>query len=180
MNRRILSTALGLWFAISLAPASANEAENRIKAAFLYKFCDYIQWPDQAFSSENAPLVIGVVGDSAFAEDVKVTVSGRQIKDRSFQVLEVMRGDTLDGIHILFISDSAATPVEDLVPKEDNWPILTVTNNEDLSPLSIINFVIVNQRVRFDISQNRAQQVGLKLSSELLSVARNVRQGSAP
>src|SRR5690606_2968125 len=99
------------------------------------------------------------------------------IGKRRFEVREVKPGESLQGLHVFYLTSDVAHKVEDFIDSGNAYPILTITDDENNSPLSIINFIVVNDRVRFEISHKRSQAVSLKLSSQLLSVAHKVYRG---
>jgi hypothetical protein len=101
---------------------------------------------------------------------------GRQVNDRGVQVRRLQRGDALDGLHILFIGRVDAPQFGELLARAKGQPLLTVTSVDDaLSAGSIINFVLVQDRVRFDVATGPAEHGNLRISSRLLGVARHVR-----
>lgn len=177
LNGIIRKSLLGaLLLPCMLALASDNRLELQVKAAFLYKFCNYIEWPAETFESLETPLVIAVMGDSILAEELAVAVEGRQVGNRPLQVRRVQPGDKLKNVNVLFIGGGKAAYLSKLADHPDNRHILIVTEFEGAFPQSMINFVMEDNHVRFDISQDRAEKAGLKLSSQLLSVARNVHR----
>ncbi|WP_461481299.1 YfiR family protein [Porticoccus sp.] len=157
------------------ALAATDNLETRVKAAFLFKFCNYIEWPRDTFSSAEAPLVIAVMGADSLAGELQLAVMDRQINGRAVIVRQLRPDDSLEGVHVLFIGGKGAGQRHTAVSTK--LPILTVTENEHPAATGMINFVVVNDRVRFDIARDRAEQAGLKLSSLLLSVARRVQTG---
>jgi hypothetical protein len=162
-------------FAIPTAvPVYANEVENRLKAAFLYKFCAYVQWPESTFQSQREPVNIGVVGSDELFDDVYHTVSGRTVDGRAFTVRRVNVGDRIEGLHVLYVGKESAESIDAFITSENVLPILTVTDTGEFSPVGIINFVVRDQRVRFHISNQRANAVGLKINAQLLSIALRV------
>jgi hypothetical protein len=179
-TRRRLVAACALFGAVAgFRPAWAQnderpqELEQQVKAAFLYKFGGYVTWPQGAFAQPDSPIVIGVAGADPLAFELVRMVAGRTIDKRPVAVRRVRRGDSLDGLHILFIGSEWRG---DLLKLVQGRPVLSVTENDPGSTQeSAVNFVVENNRVRFDISLEAAQKNGLKLSALLLSAARQVR-----
>lgn len=164
------------------APAGAQPdpdavaAQQRIEAAYLYKFGSYVTWPDGSFAGADSPIVIGVAGADTLADDLSALVAGRDIGGRPVRVKRIQAQDPLGGIDILFVG----TRSDALFAASRGLPILVVTDGEDgLQRGAAVSFVLVDDRVRFDVSLDAAQQNGLKLSSLLLSVAHNV-SGAKP
>lgn len=173
-----LSLLLLLWAAA--CPASdaqdARLLESRIKAAFLYKFAGYVEWPETAFAQSGMPLTIAVMGADSIAVELARVVAGRRVNDRSVIVRQLATGDPVASAHILFIGNSASAQIDRLLRAARR--VLIVTESEGaLAQGSVINFVMVDQRVRFEISRVSAGKNQLKLSSRLLDVAQNVVEG---
>lgn len=171
---RLLFAALLLWAAAAGAQTASPGSETEIKAAFLYKFGDFVQWPPEAFSGATAPFVVGIVGADAVAGALERLVAQRSVQGHPVTVRRLRRGDSLAGVHVLF---ARADPAElrALLASAGGQPILAVTDSEGgLGAGSAINFVVEDERVRFDIALPAAERARLKISSRLLSVARRV------
>lgn len=159
-------------------PAQADEStparlEQQVKAAFLFKFGGYVEWPMEAFQSSDSPLTIGVVGDSTLAKEISRVAEGRTMNGRSVSVVRVQNGDPLNHMHILYVSRSEIGRLNELSTKTKHTLIVTDVP-KGLMRGSVINFVIVDDRVRFEISLETANRSGLKIASPLLSVALRV------
>jgi hypothetical protein len=160
-----------------LAQADVQSAEYKVKAAFLYKFASYIEWPAQVFERPQSPIVIGVAGADAVSDELAQVVTGRSIGGRPVEVRKLGRGAPLNGLQILFVGRSDRSS-SDVLAAARGKPVLTVTESEDAFALgSMINFVIVDDRVRFDVALREAEISNLKVSARLLRVARKVLAG---
>jgi hypothetical protein len=163
----------------SLAAGFASAAEGSapselpVKASFLYKFLDYVEWPP-GVDSVDAPIVIGVWGPEVLAEEVSRLVAGEKQSGRPVSVIQVREIDALAGMRVLFIArDETGIAGITRVARQKN--ILTVTEVPGgLSQGSVVNFVSSEGRVRFEISLDAAEKSGLKISSRLLGLAKNV------
>lgn len=157
------------------APMELQASENRVKAAFVYKFGDYIEWPPEAFDAADSPLVIGVVGADALADELTRIAEGRTISGRRVAVKKLHYGDPLSGLHVVFIGRSDTRRVTEALEASKGRPALTITETADGLKLgSVINFVVVANKVRFDVALPPAEASRLKISSRLLAVARTV------
>jgi hypothetical protein len=171
---------LALWLIAGSVFAASNDAppastEDRIKAAFLYKFAAYIEWPQGAFASPQSPIVIGVLGAGSIADALDELTANRTIANRKMIIKRIEIGDSIKGLNILFIGDSERSHLHQLAPQLQAHSVLSVTESEGaLEQGSIINFLVLNQRVKFDVSLESAQKSGIKLSSRLLAVAHKV------
>jgi hypothetical protein len=162
-----------LW--LCPAPAEEPSLEYRIKAAFIYKFGGFVEWPHEAFESPDSPLTIGVIGPPDVMQAVQLTTASQRVNGRAVSVRKLAFGDPMSGLHILFITRSDAASLAGALAAARGRAVLTVTETEPPARLdSIINFVIVEDKVRFDIALPPADASGLKISARLLAVARRV------
>ena len=173
---RLALTALLATSAIQTCHAQADpDAEYRVKAAFLYKFGSFVEWPSQAFARPDSPLAIGVIDADDLADELGRIVAGRSVNGRSIAVRKLHRGDSVAGLHILFIGRADAGRVADIVAGARGQPLLTVTESEDgIEHGSSINFVVVDDKVRFDVALPSSDPGQIKISARLLAVARKV------
>ena len=162
---------------LGAAPAStqAQAPEYRVKAAFVYKFGDYVEWPSEAFADPNSPLVIGVVGADSLADELARIASGRTVGGRPVAVRKLRYGEPLSGLHVIFLGQSTSKQLIAALGASKGHAALTVTESADGLRLgSMINFVVESDKVRFDVALPSAEASRLKISSRLLAVARNV------
>jgi hypothetical protein len=181
----VLLGAAGLCGAhLLVPPAQAENAatrpvlERRVKAAFLYKFLGYAEFPAGAFADAASPVTIGVLGADDLAAELARIVSGRTINNRSI-VVRVLRDSDLGApVHLLFIGGFDAGRVGRLVRASGNALLVVTECDGGLQEGSAINFRIVDERVRFDVALDAAERNGIKLSSRLLTVANRVQKGT--
>jgi hypothetical protein len=178
--RALLFTLAAGWAALA-AGAEGNELtlEHRVKAAFLYQFAGYVEWPPMTFAQPGTPLTIAVVGAAPLAAELSQVAAGRSIEGRAVTVRRISPGESLAGVHVLFIGRDESARLTQLARNALQQAILTVTETDGaLDQGSMINFVVVDRRVRFEVALDSAEKGGLKLSSRLLAVARQVRTGT--
>ncbi|WP_298235677.1 YfiR family protein [uncultured Azohydromonas sp.] len=158
-------------------PASATEYQ--VKAAYLLKFGSYVEWPPQAFEQHDSPFVIGVLAADPVAEEVERAAVAAVVEGRPVRVRRLEQSDAgTAGTHMLFIDRSRSGQLADTLALTRGRPLLTVTESEQaLAHGGMINFVIVENKVRFDIALAPAEASQLKISARLLSVARRVLKG---
>jgi uncharacterized protein DUF4154 len=178
--------ALLLALACLLVPAGAaaqgdtRAAELRIKAAFLYKFCDFVEWPARAFAAPERAFTIGILGADALADELAAVVSQRSVHGRPVVVRKLRHGASLTGLHLLFVGGHDGGRLPEVLAAAKGRPTLTVTEVEDgEDPGSVINFVLIADKVRFDVALPPAEAGGLKISARLLAVARRVVAGAS-
>lgn len=152
--------------------------EDQVKAAFIVKFAEYVNWPKAGAAPAGGPLRIGVVGASRIAAELRQSVAGRSVQGRPIVFVEVDGPNALAGVHILFIGPEAPAALKRQIAALRQRSMLIVTDHPDgLEMGGIINFVTVDRRVRFEISLPAANDAGIALSSRLLSVAIRVIKG---
>jgi hypothetical protein len=182
-GRRRLALALGGAALAAALPAAAQGSpltlERKVKAAFLYKFLGYTEFPAAALGEAGAPVVIGVVDADDLAAELTRIVSGRTVLSRPILVKVLRDQEAPAGVHLLFVGGLDAQRVRSVLRAARPAPMLLVTESEDgLRQGSVINFRIVDERVRFDVSLEAADKHSVKLSSRLLTVANLVHKGA--
>jgi hypothetical protein len=183
---RLRRSALICLVSLSLASVLQAQAkdtgialtpERGVKAAFLYKFAGYVDWPAGVFSRIDTPITIAVMGDDQLADALTEYVAGRTVDDRPLAVRKQKDEELPDGVHILFIAQAETARLK--TAAKPGRAVLIVTESEGaLANGSIINFLISGGRVRFEIAPESAEKRHLKLSSGLLRVAQNIRAGT--
>lgn len=173
-----LGTPLLAPTAAAAAAAAAPMLERRVKAAFLYKFLGYADFPPQSFADPAAPVTIGVVGADDMAAELTRIAAGRVVAGRTIAVRGLREHDLAQPLHLLFVAGLDAARAARLLRASP--ALLTVTECEGGLQLgSVINFTIVDERVRFDVSLDAADKNNVKLSSRLLTVANRVQKGAS-
>lgn len=175
----LLATAAALLATSALAQTSAAPDEARVKAAFLLRFGQFVVWPRQAAAQADMPLVIGVAGaDAMAAELARQADAVRASRGRPVVVRNVRAGDESAPMHLLFVGAGEAARIAHYAAAIRGRPILLVTESPGaLEQGSMINFVVSDRRVKFEIALDRAEKAGLALSSRLLAVAMRVVKG---
>jgi hypothetical protein len=164
-----------------LGPLQAQESpysEDVVKAAFLYHFGTYVEWPAAAASSTD-PITIAVLGADAVTAQLRAFLPGRRIGGRSVEVRPIARIQELRDDEMLFIGRENNSRLREIITRVGKRPVLVVTDAADgLTDGAMVNFQLVDQRVRFEISLRKAEDSGLRLSSRLLSAALRVETSS--
>lgn len=167
-----LSLAL-LVSAVSTRAQPTRPSEYQLKAAFLFNFAKFVDWPPTAFATNSSPLVIGVLGEAnPFGEDLAKTVRNKTINHRPLQVKEIQAVTEATNCHILFICTSEKKRWPEIFAGLRQTPALTVGETDRfLQSGGMINFVLERNRIRFEINDEAAKKAGLKISSKLLGLA---------
>ncbi len=170
--------AVALYAFASHGAAQSNTpaaSERSVKAAFLYKFAQYVDWPATTVRPASEPFTIGVLGAGALADDLQRMTADRTLGERPIRVRRVTSGDPVDDLQVLFVAGEQRGRLGELLLPAQGRPILTVTDAEGaLADGSIINFTVMGERVRFEVSLAAAESNQLRLNSRLLAVAERV------
>ena len=165
--------------AVALAappPALADTTlETAVKANFLYKFGPFVEWPPRAFPAPNSPLVICLAGEDPFGSVLDDAVRGQAMAGRPVIVRRLTSTQAVGACHILFVGRSKGQG-EAFLKAALGQPVLTVTDQSRGVSGGIIQFVLKDGRVRFDIDADAAQAAGIPISSKLLGLAVSVRR----
>jgi hypothetical protein len=178
----VVSVVLRLALFAALVPAisaiaqtGGRAAEVQVKAAFLYKFGDFVEWPPAALAHSDGPFTIGILGADDIAAELERVVVNRTVHGRPVSVRRVRQGEALAGLHMLFVGRSEAPRLNEIMAATKGYSVLTITESENaLASGSMINFIAVEDKIRFDIALAPAERGQLKISSRLLAVARKV------
>jgi len=154
--------------------------EYQVKAAFLFNFAQFVEWPPAAFADAAAPFCIGILGDDPFGTALDQTLQGETIHNRKLIVERSRRVEDLKDCQIIFISKSEKGRVFEILSQLNARPALTVSEVEGFTRRGGgINFYREGNRVRFEINPGAAQREGLKISSQLLSLGKIVESEPA-
>jgi len=169
------------WLLASAVIAGAQPAqmkEYQVKAAFLFNFAQFVDWPETAFPQADTPLTIGVLGDEPFGGALDEIVRGEQVHGRTLRVQHCRRVEEAAGCHVLFISRSESGRLEQIVGSLRGRSILTVGDSEDFVQRGgMISFINERNKIRLRINRDLAAGAGLTISSKLLRVAEIVTTG---
>jgi hypothetical protein len=164
---------LALWlFAAAAAQAARIDArlDVQVKAAYLYKFAGFVDWPAAAFGKTDSPLVVGVAGNDELAAQLEQVVAGRSVGGHPLAVRRMRRGDSVLGLHVLY---GAGQEGAALLAAARGLPLLTVSDAAD-TPAGMIRFLVLEQRLRFEVALEQVAPSGLKISARLLAAALHV------
>jgi YfiR/HmsC-like len=176
-RRRLVPAFFALLFALIIGPgfngfAQEQPTEYQIKAAFLFNFAKFVDWPAKSFATTNSPIVIGVFGKNVFGNDLANTIRDKTVNNRHFEFITVASMAETTNCHILFISPSEKENLKKIVDSLNNASVLTVSETgQFIEAGGMIDFVIQDNKIRFQISDEAAKKAGLRISSKLLSLA---------
>jgi hypothetical protein len=181
---RSFALALSLGVALLLGwPAigaeGQNAIENKVKAAFLYDFAVHTEWPAGAFAGPDAPLVIGLAGGVPFATVLKDSLQGKTLGGRRIVARAVGANVPADQCHLLFIGAVKPERATALLAAVAGKPVLTVSEAEGFAQRGgILNLFKEEGSIKFEANPDAAARAQLKLGSQLLKLARVIKDGS--
>jgi hypothetical protein len=156
--------------------AAEDYSEDAVKAAFLYRFAGYVTWPQELGS--GAPFTIAVLGADGTVGALERLLPNHSIRNHHAQVRRIQRVQDLGDAQMLYVVSGHPEQARKVIGALNGQPVLVVTDEEGgLEEGSVVNFLLVDRRVRFEISLSAAEDHRLKISSELLSVAARVQGG---
>ena len=151
-------------------------SENQVKAAFLINLPKYVEWPAEAFTNLNSPIVIGVLGESKVTEEIKRLIPGRSINGREIVLKSLAPGEDSGVCHILFISAAEQQRSPNLLARLKNASVLTVGESNDfLERGGIIDLARKDQNIAFEVNLAAADLARIKISSRFLRLAAVVK-----
>jgi len=155
----------------------SDTAEYLIKAGYVYNFAKLVEWPSAAVH-KSQPIVIGVLGNDAFAAVLERVVDGKKIDARPF-VVKRLKGQFRDcGCHILFVSAAESVRADEIIQFQNAASVLTISEAPDFARRGgIIALVLQDSKVRFAVNVDAASQAALTISSRLLALATIVHTG---
>ena len=172
-----------MLLALACAGARAQAAdalERQVKAAYLYKFAGFVEWPDGCFARPDSALVIGVLGADALADQLEQTVAGHSANGRAIVVRKLRRGEPPGGLHILFLGALERSALQETLAASRHQPVLTVSDSEEAHALgSMVNFIVADDKLRFEVALKPVAAARMKISARMLAAAYKVQPGSA-
>jgi hypothetical protein len=178
--------ASGLWLQVALlwisaagpglcaADATQTPAvlESEIKAAMIYNFAKFVEWPPEALGGEGDPVVVGVLGNYPFGATLETVLRGKTVQGRPVLLRRFDMAPHLGACHILFISKTERNRLPEMLPALRQASVLTVSDMDNFARLGgVIGLVLEDSKIRFQVNADAARQAGLKVSSKLLKLA---------
>lgn len=171
--------SLSGWFTATAAEIAVPETQA--KAAFLFGFPKYIEWPAHAFSSATNPISICVAGEAEIAQALEKIAEGKLIGGRPVIVKRLMSPHDCSGCHLLFVGGAQRFQAFEYLRRTQDKPTVTVADFDSfLDSGGMINLEMKGNRIRFQVSLKPAERADLRFSSKLLSLAEVVRGKSTP
>jgi hypothetical protein len=164
----------------TLRAESAGTTEYAVKAAFLFRFAQFVEWPAEAFTSAQSPLTYCTLGEDPFRGALDQSVKGKSFGSHPLQVQHLRDWQPGAGCQVVFIGEAESKRRGGTVTSGNESPVLTVGESEHfVQDGGVIGFCLVENKVRFDINLEAAGKARLKISAKLLALARTVIGNSA-
>jgi hypothetical protein len=186
----VLSNAVTRWVAVLIGLAmlcvsttSGKGAEvlkeYELKAAFLYNFTKFIEWPTNSFAEANAPFVVAVAGNSPCTAELQKIAKERKVNGRALIIKLVKTPEAAKGAHVLFVSVSEDARLKEWLAAAHSAGVLSIGESEPFFKQGgIINFILEGEKIRFDLNIGQANATELKISAQLQKLARTIRKKS--
>jgi YfiR/HmsC-like len=159
-----------------ISAAQGLPSESELRAAFVYNFAKFVEWPPESFSSLSDPLELCISGDEVLLSDLRRMANGKTIGGRSSHVRAV-DDDQINGCHVLYIGSSHARRAQHMLAAAGGGTALTIGENEAfIADGGVISLVFDGNRIRFEVNLKAAQSARLKVSSKLLTLATSVQR----
>lgn len=178
---RIANVAFVLTALVAGARLQAQTSPDaaQIKAAFVYNFLKFVDWPAEAFHSPQDPFVVAIVGDGDTADATERFLGAKQVGARPIIVRRLKWDQSLTGVHAVFIAERDTKRLRHVLETAATASALTIGEGEDFAEHGgVIGLVIDDRKVRFDIDTDAAQAAGLRVSSKLLALTRVVHSSA--
>jgi hypothetical protein len=172
----VLTGLWAVWIAggsgFVFADSNEKPQEYQVKAAFLFNFAKFVEWPNGSFPDGNSPFLLAVIGKDPFGESLD-SLKGKTVGNREIVIKRIADIDRLEKCHILFICDSEKDRLKPILRKAESAKMLTVSDLKGFCEAGgHIAFYLEENKLRFEINNEDAQRNGLKISSQLLKLAK--------
>jgi len=167
---------LAIWMERSVQLSAQTVEDSRVKAAYLYNFAKFVEWPAGAFRSADDPTVICVVGDERTSDVLESAMNGKKAAGKLVEARKPRSSSEMKSCHVLFIGFSDKQRIAQLLNQLQGASVLTVGQSDQFLSLGgMINLALKDSRIDLEIDPDASSAVGLKISSRLLVVGRIVR-----
>lgn len=178
---RVLCAGIGsVCLVLAVAGAGAplrvasdeSPTEYEVKAALLFKFVSFVEWPSESFPEVDTPIRIGILGEDPFGEILDRTIKGKTIRNRTVEAKRATSLEELTSCHIVFIAQSDTSNTAAITATLHKHHILTVGDSPGFAIKGgVINLIEQDGKIGFEINAKSAQQAHIHISSQLMSLA---------
>lgn len=171
MKRLCINSALvfGIFFS---SAQTTDDDQYQIKAAYLFNFTQFVEWPVNAFPETKAPLIIGILGENPFSTYLEEIISGKQVSGHPLVVQQYKEVEEIKTCHVLFINLADTDKLDQTMASLKARSILTVSDRDNfIQEGGMIRFISKNNKIQIQINPEPAKEANLVISSKLLRVA---------
>jgi hypothetical protein len=166
---------------LAVVTQAQSATEYQVKAAFLFNFAKFVEWPADAFPGVDAPLQICLLGLDPFGREFEEVIGDKSVNGHRIEVIHPSGVPQARGCQIIFVSSSENRQALEILRGLRGATVLTVGDTAGFARMGgIINFVLDDGRVRFEINVKAAERAHLKISARLLTVAKLIVTDDAP
>jgi len=159
-----------LWGPVSLGISPLSEYQ--VKAVYLFNFLNFVDWPEAVFAHPNSPMNLCILGEDPFDKVIDLTFEGKMVGQRRVIIHRLHDMGLDQACHLLFISASEVERMVGIVGSVHNKPILTIGDVKGFVNLNgMIQFVIVDNKIRFQVNRTAIKNASLYMSANLLRLA---------
>jgi hypothetical protein len=147
--------------------------EYEVRAAFLYNFIKFVEWPEDVFQDSLSPIVIGIIGQDPFGELMEALIKKRTIQSRTIIVKRFDRIEDYQYCHVLYLGFRERRYQVTILKHLQKTPVLTIGDSEEFTRLGgMIKFIVTGKQVGFEINLNAVERSRLEISAKLLKLAK--------
>jgi YfiR/HmsC-like len=166
---------------LAVVTQAQSATEYQVKAAFLFNFAKFVEWPAEAFPGADAPLQICLLGQDPFGHEFEEVIGDKSVNGHRIEVIHPSGVPQARGCQIIFVSSSEKKQALEILRGLRGANVLTVGDTAGFAGMGgIINFVLDDGRVRFEINTKAAERAHLKISARLLTVAKLIVTDDVP
>ncbi len=171
----LLAVLVGFAGACLLAGQASTSSEYQVKAAFLFHFAQFVDWPPEAFKDADDPLTYCTIGEDPFGGALDQSLRGKTVGGRQLRIQHFKQPQEIRGCHILFIAAGEQRRLGAAMASVSGHPVLTVGESDHfVREGGIIGFCLQDNKIRFEINLEAAEKANLKISAKLLALAKTV------
>jgi hypothetical protein len=170
-----LMAVLSVTGALKRVDAVSSPTDRDVKAAFVYNFAKFVEFPSGTFSSADSPIIIGIFGDDQFSSTIEKLIKGKSVDGRRLEVRRFEKPRDCDACQMLFVGSSDSERVSSALDRVRSTTLLTIGDSDGFTRRGgVIGFVVDREKIGFEINVGAAKRHGLKISSKLLNLAKAV------
>ncbi|HMB95128.1 MAG TPA: YfiR family protein, partial [Tepidisphaeraceae bacterium] len=159
-------------FATYAVAENAPSRESQVKAAMICNFVQFVEWPSDAFSSADAPLVIGVMNPNPFGDVVEQLTRGKSLNGHAIVIRHLDSADEVQGCHAIFVPATREADLNAIMHKASEQPMLTIGETDSFPWAGgILRFYLEENKLRFEVNPEAAAHARLQISSKLMKLA---------